>query len=162
MSDSDASLHSALEPLWSALPRDQAMQALVVVEPVVDARGYVTKLMVNPVLASHPRHEALLAGLWLYVDDLEAAHQICQRHEGQPTFDYWHAILHRREGDFGNSRYWYRRAAAHELLRDQNRWRQTTTLLDEVEKVQGASTTDVSLAQRQRAEWWTLWEWCGR
>ncbi len=161
MSDRYAQLYAALQPLWSALPRERAMQALVVMEPVQGMRAEVERAAKHPALVGHAQHEALLAGLWLYVDDLDAAHRICQRHEGEPTFDYWHAMLHRREGDFGNSRYWYRRAAAHELLRDQNRWRLTIALLDEVEKAQGQATTDATLIERQRLEWWTLWEWCG-
>ena len=43
------------------------------------------------------------AGEW------EAAHEIAQAHEGEPHADWLHAILHKIEGDAGNSRYWYSR-----------------------------------------------------
>lgn len=42
--------------------------------------------------------------------DLEAAHAICQLHEGQALFDWLHALIHRIEGDQSNADYWYRRA----------------------------------------------------
>lgn len=42
--------------------------------------------------------------------DMEAAHEICQRHEGQAVFDWLHALVHRIEGDDANADYWYRRA----------------------------------------------------
>ncbi|HEY4329282.1 MAG TPA: hypothetical protein VGN88_06075, partial [Phycisphaerae bacterium] len=49
-------------------------------------------------------------GLWLLADDLDKAHKICQE---VPTShgSAWHAIVHRREGDFWNSKYWWHRAA---------------------------------------------------
>jgi hypothetical protein len=43
------------------------------------------------------------AGQW------DEAHAIAQRHEGDPIADWLHAVLHKLEGDAGNSRYWYRR-----------------------------------------------------
>jgi hypothetical protein len=55
---------------------------------------------------------AMLAGLWLWHDWLDASHTISQGIES-PTGSFWHAIMHRREGDFGNSKYWYARCAAH-------------------------------------------------
>ena len=43
-------------------------------------------------------------------ENWEAAHNLCQAHEGQSLFDWAHAICHRIEGDDGNAAYWYRRA----------------------------------------------------
>lgn len=40
--------------------------------------------------------------------DWDAAHAIVQRHEGNATAAWIHAVLHKIEGDLGNSRYWYR------------------------------------------------------
>ena len=39
-----------------------------------------------------------------------AAHEIVQKHEGEPLFDAIHALLHRIEGDASNAAYWDRRA----------------------------------------------------
>ena len=41
--------------------------------------------------------------------DWDEAHEIAQRHEGDATADWLHAVLHKVEGDAGNARYWYRR-----------------------------------------------------
>lgn len=42
--------------------------------------------------------------------EMEEAHEICQRHEGDAGFDWIHALVHRIEGDDANADYWYRRA----------------------------------------------------
>jgi hypothetical protein len=57
----------------------------------------------------------MLAGLWLYFDWLDESHKISQSIE-TPTGSFWHAIMHRREGDFSNSKYWYARCAKHPAL----------------------------------------------
>jgi hypothetical protein len=49
----------------------------------------------------------------LWHDHWDAAHEIAQSHEGSPDHDLLHAIVHRREGDFGNSGYWLRGAGVH-------------------------------------------------
>src|SRR5205823_9313810 len=59
---------------------------------------------------------ALLAGLWLWHGALHEAHQIIQD-LASPTASFWHAILHRLEGDFGNARYWYARCRDHRAMR---------------------------------------------
>jgi len=61
------------------------------------------------------RAAGALAGLWLLYDCLHESHVIAQAIE-TPTGSFWHAIMHRREGDFSNSQYWYRRAAGHPVL----------------------------------------------
>ena len=58
------------------------------------------------------------AGLHLLNDDLDRAHVIAQQHEGDPAADYWHAIVHRREGDYGDSKYWFARAGDHPVIRE--------------------------------------------
>jgi hypothetical protein len=52
--------------------------------------------------------KAMLAGLWLWHDWLDRSHVISQSLH-HATGSFWHAIMHRREGDFGNSKYWYDR-----------------------------------------------------
>jgi hypothetical protein len=58
---------------------------------------------------------ALLAGLWLWHDFLDASHLISQSLPSA-TGSFWHAIMHRREGDFSNAKYWYDRCAKHPVL----------------------------------------------
>jgi hypothetical protein len=55
------------------------------------------------------------ACLHLLNDDLTRSHEIAQSQEGVATFDYIHAIVHRREGDFSNSKYWFRQVGGHPL-----------------------------------------------
>lgn len=52
------------------------------------------------------------AGLWLYVNDLEASHEVSQA-IATSTGSYWHGILHRREPDSWNSKYWFDRVGRH-------------------------------------------------
>jgi hypothetical protein len=57
----------------------------------------------------------VLSALWLWHDYLDESHTISQRVE-DPTGSFWHAIMHRREGDFGNSKYWYAKCRSHPML----------------------------------------------
>ena len=59
------------------------------------------------------RRDAALSLALLWHDDLDAAHGLCQAHEGHPDCDYVHALLHRREGDFANAKYWFREVGDH-------------------------------------------------
>ena len=59
---------------------------------------------------------AVRAGLLLWHDLLDESHSESQSIEGEgPAHlgDYWHAIMHRREPDYGNARYWLRRVGPH-------------------------------------------------
>jgi len=58
---------------------------------------------------------ACLAGLWLYHNDLDRSHTLSQDIE-TPTGSFWHGIMHRREGDFSNAKYWFHRVGAHPIF----------------------------------------------
>lgn len=69
-----------------------------------------------PKLAKHPAHaKACLAALWLYHDFLDEAHANAQALVDSDG-SYLHAILHRREPDFANAKYWFRRVRGHAIF----------------------------------------------
>ena len=53
-----------------------------------------------------------LAGVWLLHDELDESHKVSQGID-TPEGSFWHAIMHRREGDFSNSKYWFRHVREH-------------------------------------------------
>ncbi|MDP0500542.1 MAG: hypothetical protein Q7P63_10620 [Verrucomicrobiota bacterium JB022] len=55
-----------------------------------------------------------LAGLLLRYNHIEAAHGISQGAEN-PTAALWHAIMHRREPDPGNAKYWLKNVGDHPI-----------------------------------------------
>jgi hypothetical protein len=56
---------------------------------------------------------ALMAGLHLWNDSLYISHSFAQQIEDDATGSYWHAIMHRMEADYSNSKYWFRNAGDH-------------------------------------------------
>lgn len=72
------------------------------------------QLLAKPV-TSLTDAKALLSGLWLWHDWLDSSHTISQEIH-TPTGSFWHAIMHRREGDFSNAKYWYARCQGHQVL----------------------------------------------
>lgn len=55
------------------------------------------------------------AGLHLWNDDLDQCHSLVQENSS-PEAKFWHALLHRREGDFSNSKYWFRDLGSHPVF----------------------------------------------
>ena len=52
------------------------------------------------------------SGLWLWNGFLEASHSLSQAiHTAEGS--WWHGIMHRREPDYGNGKYWFRRVGHH-------------------------------------------------
>ena len=99
---------------------------------------------------------ALRAGIWLYVDDLDQSHRVSQTVH-TPTGSYWHAIMHRREGDFGNSKYWLRQAGAHPVWSEIEGY-DPVRFVDEVARYH--EENPAALVETQRNEWWALFNWC--
>jgi hypothetical protein len=119
---------------------------------------------------------ALVRGGLLYaVDALEPAHAIFQ---DAPTDlgSYWHGMMHRREGDFDNARYWFRRAGtspffaslhrvASEVSADMARQANWDPYLftGQCEQARfGAEELVGEMAQLQRIEFDAIFDYCWR
>ncbi|WP_437188259.1 hypothetical protein SH668x_001696 [Planctomicrobium sp. SH668] len=67
-------------------------------------------------LISQFNRTALQAGLAQIAGDVDRCHDLAQGIEGKGKLrngDYWHAILHRREPDYSNAKYWFRNVGQH-------------------------------------------------
>jgi hypothetical protein len=53
--------------------------------------------------------------LWLLAGELDRSHVVSQSLETDEG-SYWHGIMHRREGDFWNSKYWFRKVGRHPVM----------------------------------------------
>src|SRR5262245_30305459 len=99
-----------------ATARDAGAYELLVVGPrhgpQTEAMRALERMAADEIFALPPVRaddaRCVLAGLWLLHDELDRAHGIVQE-VGSESGSFWHAIMHRREGDFSNSRYWYAR-----------------------------------------------------
>lgn len=127
---------------------------------------------------------ACLAGLWLYHDFLDESHALSQEIE-TPEGAYWHGILHRREPDYSNAKYWFHRVGNHaifpalcaaaaeaakathhdrpaEFLAAQPAW-DPFRFVDLCQAVAaGESTSGALCRQVQRREWELLFDYCYR
>lgn len=97
--------HPGLDRDIAALPVDGLDEAEPGTEPASAASG------------AHPgaRAEAaraLKAAFHLWNDHLQAAHDLVA-HASDPASFALHGIMHRREGDYGNAKYWFRRTGDH-------------------------------------------------
>ncbi|MEX2118816.1 MAG: hypothetical protein WD847_04330 [Pirellulales bacterium] len=89
-------------------------------QPNLAARRHLVELAQDPSrLARDGRVDdewaaACLAGLWLYHDFLDESHRVSQELNSIEG-SYWHGIMHRREPDYGNAKYWFRRVGGHPI-----------------------------------------------
>ncbi len=133
--------------------------------------------------------QCVKSALFLYFSALDASHEISQGVQSS-TASLLHGIMHRQEPDFGNSKYWFRRVASHdvypllreaslELLRGQkgsataellkseiessSRW-DPPWFVDQCEAAQGGASVDFEqhLTEIQRLEWQILFDYCYR
>ena len=146
------SVATAMSPLFERLPLEAAMPDLVVSRP---AEGEVLALaqgaVGDPAIQANP---ALAAGIWLFVDDLDRSHAISQEMP-DATGSFWHGIMHRREGDFSNSHYWFRKAGVHPAMAGMEAY-DAHAFIDAVSQRGNAP----DLVALQRREWAALFAWC--
>jgi hypothetical protein len=122
---------------------------------------------------------ARAGALWLH-GFLDESHVIAQG-IGSAEGSYWHALMHRSEGDFSNSKYWYCRVGRHaifpDLLAAARRLEVTSSsalrallrsaewdpysFVDALERAASNATEDASLLQAMaREEYNLLMSWC--
>lgn len=103
---------AALPPAVAALftPRLPALGPGVPNEPVRAALAAFTFGSSDMARCAH-------AALWLHHDFLHESHDISQGVD-TPTGSYLHAVMHRREPDAVNSKYWWRRVGSHPVFAD--------------------------------------------
>jgi hypothetical protein len=87
--------------------------------PNHSARGALDKLRPDALFAGPVKNKAMaaacLAGLWLYHDFLDESHALAQEIETREGA-YWHGIMHRREPDYSNAKYWFHRVGSHAIF----------------------------------------------
>ncbi len=92
-------------------------------------REHLTEKAVDELTSGQSRRSgvdktALRAGLYQWHDFFDEGHELAQSIEGQGEHrlgDYWHAIMHRREPDYSNAKYWFRQIGNQPTYRELRR-----------------------------------------
>ncbi len=75
----------------------------------------IESVFAHTTVADQDQAACCLAAVWLLHDYLDESHAISQGVD-TPSGSFWHGILHRRGGDFPNSKYWLRQIGRHPAL----------------------------------------------
>ena len=147
------SVACAITPLLETLPPEEAMFRLVVTDPAPSSLvGVVETILRVDAVRDRP---VLHAALWLYIDELDRSHKVSQGVE-DATGSFWHGIMHRREGDFSNSHFWFDKVGEHPAILQVGGY-DPHKMIDEVETLHADKPQH--LIDLQRREWQTLFAW---
>ena len=150
------------------------------------ARGRLSSLGVEAVfheksITDREMADCCLSGLWLLHNFLDESHEISQSIH-TTSGSYWHGIMHRREPDFSNAKYWFRQVgdhAIHPALADSARQLAAQSPTDESAElsdswdafsfvdlcenaIRGRSKHDQFCRDVAQLEWQLLFDYCYR
>jgi hypothetical protein len=143
-----------LMPLGPGTPDESKRKQLAAFDPIRDL----------PNVKNADTARACHAGLWLYWDFLDESHSISQELH-TPEGSAWHAIMHRREPDASNSKYWWKRVGPHPFIAEMknmaNLYFSPSAFVDFCESVRGKVNAEEEFAKQvQLVEWRILFDDC--
>lgn len=122
----------------------------------------LARLLKSAELKSSDLPPLAISGWWLLAGDLDRSHSISQS-DSSAEGSFWHGIMHRREGDYSNAKYWFRRVGTHPVLIELSDhhagvFSNPYQFIDDVEKVCGGGAPDPALTQSLLQVQWTEWQ----
>lgn len=107
-------------PLYQTLTHADFLPALGPGQPQRAVHAELKQLTESALFGGRPIRNrdaarCCLSALWLAYDFLDQSHSISQEiHTAEGS--YWHGIMHRREPDYSNAKYWFRQVGNHSLF----------------------------------------------
>ncbi len=105
-------------PAIAALLGDRTMP-LDAGEPNLDVRAQLEQptaaLFADGTVTDAEMASCCHSALWLRHNFLDQSHRLSQQ-IGSTDGSYWHGLMHRRENDFSNAKYWFRRVGDHPVF----------------------------------------------
>lgn len=105
--------------------------------------------------------DAVTSGLWLLAGELDRSHDLSQQLK-TPQGSFLHGVMHRREGDYGNAKYWFHRAQCTEIELavasvHPDDYANADGFVDQIQSVCRGGTGDAeAMVSTQWAEWIVL------
>lgn len=155
-----------LPPELAGLVSQRAIDQYTVSGPALDREPDLQRLGIEDLfpagIGNREHARCCLSGIWLLHNFLDPSHEISQEIQTREG-SFWHAIMHRLEGDFWNSKYWYRKVGNHPVfgsLAEGDDW-DPEDFVDRCESAQGSSgPMAVAIQRASVAEWKALFEFC--
>ncbi len=163
-------------PIFAELVQGNRLRSLDEGSPEEAVRSKLEALSIDEAFApikvtDREMARCCLAGVWLLHDFLDESHTVSQG-VATPSGSFWHGIMHRREGDFSNAKYWFRKVGEHPvygLLADGVREIGEATggewdplgFVDACQLAGSRSGSEMAACQRiQQLEWELLFDHC--